>query len=595
MPALPICVTSPGRGPSPAAGEARAVRLGCDGRRREARAGRLRRRTGRLGEVDSVKHWRALIVLGTAQFLMVLDTSVMNVSISQLVEDFDTEVTAIQAVITLYALVMAAFMIIGGRFGDILGRRRMFLLGLVVYGAGSALTAAAPTLWVLTLGWSVIEGLGAAMVLPAMAALVAESYRGQDRAVAYAVIGGLAGAGIAVGPLLGGWVTTYLTWRLVFAGEVVVVVAVLLCRRVIATPARTGPRPRLDGVGAVLSAAGLGLGVLGVLQSSTWGWVRPRNPPFTVLGFAPTLFVIGAGVAVLAAFRYWERRRDDEGADPLVHLSLLGRPVLRSGLMTLLCQNLILLGLFFTIPLYLQVVQGFDAFETGLRLLPVSATMLVTSLGASSLGRVVGPRRVVRLALVTVAAAIVWLLATIDPVIDDAQFAGAMALLGVGVGLLASQLGNVVQSSVGEEERSEAGGLQFTAQNLGSALGTALIGSILIGALAHAFTTQVADDPRLSEGAREQVGVSLEAGVTFVSTEQVRSAAERAGLPASEVDAVADSYASAQLDGLKAAILATGGVALAGFLVTPHLPAARDGRPGQPGTGAPAGATGSKR
>ncbi|MFF0110520.1 MFS transporter [Streptomyces hirsutus] len=542
-----------------------------------------------------MKHWRALIVLGTAQFLMVLDTSVMNVSISRLVEDFDTEVTAIQAVITLYALVMAAFMITGGRVGDILGRRRMFLLGLVVYGVGSALTAVAPTLWVLTLGWSVIEGLGAAMVLPAMVALVAESYRGRDRAVAYAVIGGLAGAGIAVGPLLGGWVTTYLTWRLVFAGEVVVVVAVLLCRRVIATPVRTGPPPRLDGVGAVLSAAGLGLGVLGVLQSSTWGWVQPRNPPFTVFGFAPTLFVVGAGVAVLAVFRSWERRRDSRGADPLVHLSLLGRPVLRSGLLTLVSQNLILLGLFFTIPLYLQVVQGFDAFQTGLRLLPVSVTMLVTSLSASPLGRMWGPRRVVRLALIILAAAIVWLLATIDPVIDDAQFAGAMALLGVGVGLLASQLGNVIQSGVGEEERSEAGGLQFTAQNLGSALGTALIGSILIGALAHAFTTQVADDPRLSGEARAQVGVSLEAGVSFVSTEQVRSAAERAGLPPSEVDAVADSYASAQLDGLKAAVLATGGIALASLLVTPHLPTARDSRPRQPDAGDPAEVTGSTR
>lgn len=540
-----------------------------------------------------MKHWRALLVLGTAQFLMVLDTSVMNVSISQLVEDFDTEVTAIQAVITLYALVMAAFMIVGGRLGDILGRRRMFLAGLAVYGIGSAVTAVAPTLWVLTLGWSVVEGLGAAMVLPAMAALVAESYRGRDRAVAYAVIGGLAGAGIAVGPMLGGWVTTYLTWRLVFAGEVLVVIAVLLCRRVIATPAPAAKRPRLDGVGAALSAAGLGLGVLGVLQSSTWGWVEPRNPPFTVLGFSPTLFVVGAGIGVLAVFRRWERRREGRGADPLVHLALLARPVLRAGLTTLLSQNLILLGLFFAIPLYLQVVQGFDAFETGLRLLPVSATMLVTSLCGSSLGRVVGPRRVVRLALAILVAAVVWLLATIDPVIDDAQFAGAMAVLGVGVGLLASQLGNVVQSGVGEEERSEAGGLQFTAQNLGSALGTALIGSILVGALAHAFTTQVADDPRLSPAAREQVGIRLEAGITFVPTQQVRSAAERAGLPPSEVDAVADSYASAQLDGLKAAILATGGVALASFLVTSHLPAARAGRPSEPAPGTdPAGTTG---
>ncbi|MFF5364239.1 MFS transporter [Streptomyces scabiei] len=532
-----------------------------------------------------MKQWRALIVLGTAQFLMVLDTSVMNVSISQLVEDFDTEVTAIQGVITLYALVMAAFMIVGGRVGDIIGRRRLFFLGLVVYGIGSALTAVAPTLWVLGLGWSVIEGLGAAMVLPSMAALVAESYRGRDRAVAYGVIGGLAGAGIAVGPLLGGWVTTYLTWRLVFAGEVVVVVAMLCFRRAVTEAPRAGRRPAMDGVGATLSATGLALGVLGVLQSSTWGWVQPRNPPFTVMGFAPTLFVIGAGVLVLAAFTHWEHRRTAHGTDPLVHLPLLRRPALGSGLSALLCQNLILLGLFFTIPLYLQVVQGFDAFQTGLRLLPVSVTMLASSLVASRLGRRAGPRRVVRLALATLVVAIVWLLATIDPVIDDTQFALAMALLGVGMGLLASQLGNVVQSSVGEEERSEVGGLQFTAQNLGSALGTALIGSLLVGALAHAFTAQVEDDPRLSQEARQQTSVALQAGISFVPTERVRTAAEDAGLPPSEVDAVADSYATAQLNGLKAAILATGGITLAAFLVTPRLPGARPDRTPSPVTG----------
>ncbi|MFL4946676.1 MFS transporter [Streptomyces sp. MMS24-I31] len=542
-----------------------------------------------------MKHWRALIVLGTAQFLMVLDTSVMNVSISRLVDDFDTDVTAVQAVITLYALVMAAFMIIGGKCGDIFGRRRLFVAGLAVYGTGSALTAAAPTLGVLTLGWSVIEGLGAAMVLPAMAALVAESYRGPDRAVAYGVIGGLAGAGIAVGPLLGGWVTTYLTWRLVFAGEVVVVVALLGCHRMITESRRSGPRPRLDGVGATLSAAGLGLCVLGVLQSSTWGWVQPQNPPFTVLGFAPTLFVVAAGVALLSGFRAWEHRRGTRGEDPLVHLSLLGRPALRSGLLALLSQNLILLGLFFTIPLYLQVVQGFDAFQTGLRLLPVSVTMLLASAVASRVGRVAGPRRVVRAALVCLAAAIVWLLATIDPVIDDAQFAGAMALLGVGMGLLASQLGNVVQSSAGEEERSEVGGLQFTAQNLGSALGTALIGSILIGALAHAFTTQVEQVPRLSEEARRQTSIALESGINFVSTEQVHTAAEQAGLPPYQVRAVTDSYASAQLDGLKAAILATGGITLASLLVTGPLPSGRRGGPAPQTPGAAADPAGREQ
>lgn len=519
--------------------------------------------------------WRALIILGTAQFLMVLDTSVMNVSISQLVQDFDTEVTAIQAVITLYTLVMAAFMITGGKLGDMLGRRRTFAAGLVVYGAGSALTAAAPTLGVLTLGWSVIEGLGAAMVLPALAALVAGAYAGRDRAVAYGVIGGLAGAGIAVGPLLGGWVTTYLTWRLVFAGEVVVVVAILCLIGWIQDRPRTGPPVRLDTGGAVLSALGLALVVLGVLQSSSWGWLKPRNSPVTIFGFSLTVFVIAAGVLVLWLFRAWESHQETRGRDPLVRFSLFRVPPLRAGLAMLLSQNLVLLGLFFTIPLYLQVVQGFDAFQTGLRLLPVSVTMLVSSMSGPPLGRIAGPRAVVRLGLLVLFAAILWLLATIRPRVDDLSFALAMALLGLGMGLLASQLGNVVQSSVGEAERGEAGGLQYTAQNLGSSLGTALVGSLLIGALVSAFTTRIADNPQISQAAREQTGIAVEAGVSFVSTDQVRAAAERAKLPQPEADALVDEYATAQLTGLKAAILATAAITLAGFAFTRHLPTDR--------------------
>jgi EmrB/QacA subfamily drug resistance transporter len=522
-----------------------------------------------------VRRWRALIILGTAQFLMVLDTSVMNVSISQLVEDFDTEVTAIQAVITLYTLVMAAFMITGGKLGDKLGRRRAFTVGLVVYGTGSALTAAAPTLGVLALGWSVIEGLGAALVLPALAALVAGAYAGRDRAVAYGVIGGLAGAGIAVGPLLGGWVTTYLTWRLVFAGEVVVVLATLCLIGWIQDHPRSGPPVRLDVGGVVLSALGLALVVLGVLQSSSWGWLEPRNAPVTIFGFSPTLFVIAAGAVVLWLFRAWERRQEARGREPLVRFSLLTIPPLRSGLTMLLAQNLILLGLFFTIPLYLQVVQGFDAFQTGLRLLPVSATMLVSSMCGPLLGRLTGPRTVVRLGLLVLLTAILWLLATIRPRIDDLSFALAMAVLGLGMGLLASQLGNVVQSSVGEAERSEAGGLQYTAQNLGSSLGTALLGSILIGALVGVFTSRIEDNPRISDAARQQTGIAIEAGVSFVSTDQVRGAAERAKLPRAEADALVDDYASAQLASLKAAILAAAAITLAGFPFTRQLPSQR--------------------
>jgi EmrB/QacA subfamily drug resistance transporter len=516
--------------------------------------------------------WKPLLVLGTATFLMVLDTSVMNVSISQLVEDFDTDVTAIQATITLYTLVMASFMITGGKLGDLWGRRRMFKIGLIVYGVGSAITSIAPVLWVLNLGWSVIEGLGAALVLPALAALVGGNYRGRDRAVAYGVIGGLAGAGIAVGPLLGGWVTTYLTWRLVFAGEVVVVIVILSLMGWIGDTPQEGRRPQLDLVGAALSALGLALVVLGVLQSSSWGWLEPRNSPVEPFGFSLTPFVIGAGLAALGSFRAWERHREARQQDPLVHTALFQIPALRSGLSMLLAQNLILLGLFFAIPLYLQVVQGLNAFETGLRLLPVSITMLLASMSGPLLLRVASPRRIVQVAILVLLAATLWLLSTIDPELNDLSFALAMAVLGLGLGLLASQLGNVVQSSVGEADRSEVGGLQYTAQNLGSSLGTALIGSILIGALAVALNSHVSKDPRVSAAVKEQVGIRLESGISFVSTDQVSSGLVAAGVPAPEADAIVDSYATAQLQGLKAGILAAAGITLGSLWFTRDLP-----------------------
>src|SRR4051812_12082190 len=253
---------------------------------------------------------------------MVLDQSVMNVSISQLVDDFDTTVTTIQAVITFYSLTMAALMVTGGKFGDIWGRRKAFRVGLVVYGVGSLLTAVSWSVGALLVGWSILEGIGAALVLPALAALTAMSYEGKDRAPAYGVLGGVSGAGIAVGPILGGWVTTNLTWRLVFAGEVVMVIGILLATRLLREPPSDRETSELDWVGSVLSALGLGLIVFGVLQASNWGWLQPRNSPITPFGFSLAPFVIGGGAIVLAAFRAWERRREEGGRAPLVRLRL---------------------------------------------------------------------------------------------------------------------------------------------------------------------------------------------------------------------------------------------------------------------------------
>ena len=433
----------------------------------------------------------ALVALATAQFLMVLDQSVMNVSISQLVADFHTTVTTIQAVITLYCLVMAMLILTGAKIGDIIGRRRAFVIGLIIYACGSALTAASQTVAVLALGWSILEGIGAGLVFPALAALIAGNFEGTRRKAAYAVIGGVAGAGIAVGPIVGGWATTELSWRVVFVGEVFIAAFILFMTRKVKDAPGPTPVPKLDVVGSVLSAAGLGLFVFGVLESSTWGWLKPKNSPITIFGFSLTLFVIAAGCALLWGFVQWQQHREATNRDPLIHLSLAHIPTVRSGVIGLFSQNLILMGTFFVVPLYLQLVLGKNALETGIKMLPISITMLVTAGLGARLSNRFPVRTIVRTGLVVTIAGVLILLATIKPTLSDAGFAIGMAVLGIGMGLMISQLGNVIQSSVDESGRSEAGGLQFTGQQLGSALGVAFIGAIVLAGLTNTFISTV--------------------------------------------------------------------------------------------------------
>jgi EmrB/QacA subfamily drug resistance transporter len=522
-----------------------------------------------------VTKWAVLGVLAAAQFLMVLDQAVMNVAISQLVEDFDTTVTTIQSVIALYALVMAGLMLTGGKLGDIFGRRRVFAIGLVIYAIGSGLTAASWSVPSLMLGWSILEGIGAAMVLPAMVALVAGSYGGSDRAVAYGVLGGVAGAGIAVGPILGGWVTTDFSWRYVFVGEVVVAAGILIGTRLMAEPERASGKPTLDWVGSVLSASGLAVLVFGVLQASNWGWLRPHNSPITPFGFSLTPFVLAAAGLLLAGFVSWERRREARGEEPLLHLDLLKIPSLRGGVSMLLAQNLVLMGIFFTIPLYLQIVQGLDALETGIRMLPTSVGLFVAALAGSALASRFAPRLLVRAGLALVFVAALLLMGTIEPELDNTPFLIAMGVLGVGMGLVVSQLGNVVQSAIGDEERSEAGGLQNTAQQLGSSLGTALLGAIVITGLATAFTANIADDAQISDRVEQQVEVKLSAGGGFVASDEVREAAEDEHIAPGTTDALVSHYEDAQLEALKLAFLVAALLVLASFWSTRRLPAER--------------------
>src|SRR4051794_35397621 len=536
--------------------------------------------TGDVG----MKRWWPLVALATAQFVMVLDQSVMNVSISTLVDDFDTTVPTIQAVITLYSLVMAMFMLTGAKIGDILGRRRAFIIGLVIYSVGSALTAAAPSVGVLAVGWSVLEGLGASLVLPALAALIAGNYAGRERKVAYAVIGGGGGAGvaggplpggwagIAVGPILGGWATTELSWRIVFVGEVGLVLLVLLMTRRLTDAPLDGPAPRLDYVGTVLSATGIGAIVLAVLESSTWGWVKPKDSPIELFGFSLTLYVIALGGALLWGFVKWQRHREAIGTDPLVHVDLLKVPPLRSGLSGLFAQNLILMGVFFVVPLYLQLVLGLDALETGVKMLPVSIAMFIASALGSRLSSRYSVRGLVRTGLSTTFVATVLLLGTIDPELNGAGFATSMALLGVGMGLIASQLGNVVQSSVDASGRGEAGGLQYAGQQLGSALGVALVGAIVLAGLTGSFVSKVESDPRISAEVSSQVGVAAGSGIDFTSSDQIAAAAKKAGVDANTTNALVDNYEDAQILALKAGLLVAATPAPASLAFTKEPP-----------------------
>jgi MFS family permease len=519
-----------------------------------------------------------IAIFASAQFVMVLDSSVMNVSISQIVADLDTTIQGVQLAITAYTLVMAALMLAGAKLGDILGRDRTFALGLAIYGLGSFITAISPSLGVLLFGWSLVEGIGAALVVPAIVSLIAATYSGKDRALAFGIVGGVAGAAVAAGPLIGGWVTTELSWRYVFAGEVVIVIGILLLRRRLARAPAIARRPKLDVVGVLLSSAGLGFVVFGILKSSEWGLVEPRGAmtiggtEITPFGFSVVPFLILIGGGFLAAFALWEERRERDGLDPLLDRSLLRIPQLRAGLSTLLMQQLILLGTFFVMPVYLQVVLGLDAFETGKRLFPMSVTMFAAAMLGPKFAAGFAPKRVAQAGLLALVLASILLLGTIDVELNGAQFAIALAVFGVGAGLLLSQLGNVIMSSVDPSKTNEAGGLQGTAQNLGASLGTALIGAVLIAALTSGFVSRVEENPAIPQAARDRIAQAAEKGIPVVPVDDVEKAVAEAGASADQAEAIAGDYGDAQIQGLKRAIGAVAVFALLSLWFTRRLP-----------------------
>src|SRR6476661_4685329 len=311
-----------------------------------------------------------LFTLAAGQFLMTLDSSVMNVSIATVAKDVNTTVTGIQGAITAYTLVMASLMITGAKIGAMIGRKRAFAIGCVIYGCGSFTTAIAPNLGILLLGWSLLEGIGAALIMPAIVALVAINVAPAGRARAYGLIAAAGAVAVAVGPLIGGAVTTLASWRYVFAGEVIVVIVIFfLARRIEDIPPTA--QPPLDYVGSILSILGLGMLVFGVLRSSAWGWVTPKAGAPQFFGVSLTLWLILLGLLTLWGLLTWEARLERRGAEPLFRPSMFRNRQMVGGLTMFFFQYFIQAGVFFTIPLFLSVVLELSAFETGLRLVPL--------------------------------------------------------------------------------------------------------------------------------------------------------------------------------------------------------------------------------
>ena len=494
-----------------------------------------------------------LLTLCAGQFLMVLDSSVMNVSMATVAKDLGTTITGVQTAITLYTLVMASLMITGGKLGQILGRRRAFAIGCVIYGCGSFITAISPSFGVLLVGWSGLEGIGAALILPAIVALVASNFARDERPHAYGLVASAGAIAVAVGPIVGGLFTTYLSWRWVFVGEVLIVLVLLVLARRMAEGERD-PGVRLDRVGTVLSALGLAMIVFGILRSGTWGFVKPKPGAPHWIGLSPTIWLLLGGGVVIWLFVQWENRQLARGREPLVDPAILRIPVMRGGLTSFFFQFFLQGGLFFAVPLFLSVALGLSAIATGVRLLPLSITLIAAAAGVPKLFPHASPRRVVRIGFIALFAGIVVMVVLLDAGAGPEITTWPMLLAGLGVGALASQLGSVTVSAVPDEQSGEVGGLQNTITNLGMSISTALTGAIIIAALTTSFLSGIQNNPDIPDSVKTQATTQLAGGAPFISDAQLKTALNDAHVSPKTADAIVQENATARIDGLRTAL-----------------------------------------
>ncbi|WSZ44838.1 MFS transporter [Streptomyces sp. NBC_00190] len=420
-----------------------------------------------------------LAPLALAQFICSFAGSNMNVMINDISTDLNTTVQGVQVAITIFLLVMAALMIPGGKLTDRYGRKKCFLTGLTVYGVGALLSAAAPGLGILILGNSILEGVGTALLIPPVYILTTLLFTGvTSRARAFGTVMALGGVGAAAGPLIGGLITSAISWRAAFVFQALVIALIIMLSRRIKDPLPPDPTRSFDTGGAVLSAVGLILIVTGILAADDNVWL--------MIG----LIVLGA--LVLLWFFRWVRVQERAGKEPLLSTSLFRNRTSNLGLVTQNIQWLVLMGTSFVVATYLQVVRGYDAIQTGVIFTASTLGLLVSSLAAERLARRWAQRSLVMTGFVVVIAGIVVLLAVVSGSPSAWAFAPGLLLIGLGLGVMLTPSVNVVQSSFPEDRQGEISGLSRSISNLGSSLGTAVVGTILVAGLStHAYAVSM--------------------------------------------------------------------------------------------------------
>jgi len=449
---------------------------------------------------------RLAILLAMAMFVLVVDTSLMNVSISAVVRDIGTTVSGVQSAIALEALVSAAFILIGSKVGDLIGRKLAYVLGLLGYAVGALAMAFAQSLTAIILFWAVVGGLGASLLLPAMQSLIHGNFEGAAQKKAYALVGASAAIAAAVGPLFGGFVTTYLSWRVGFLFEVAVIAIVLSGIKLVHDVPYTGSR-RIDLVGALLSVLAMGGIVLGILI-----WQE---------GGESVLAVLAIGAVALVLLVYWLRRRKRQGKPTLLDPDLFRSKVFESGVSGQMLQQVALGGTMIVLPIYLQMVLEYNALKAGLSLAPLSLTMFAVAVVAGKRAAKRRPSGIIRLGFAILTTGLVLLIPIVPRADSGWWLVIPLMIAGCGLGLLVSQLNNYTLSPISDERVSEAAGANSAAGSFGLSFGLAFAGAIMLATLSLSFTNLATASTVLSPAEQQQVAHALETDAQIMSNTQL--------------------------------------------------------------------------